>query len=248
MHLHDLGFAVEILEARDRLGGRTWTRPFGDGGPRIEYGGAWFMPEHRRVARELERAGSAIRENVPSVWRWRTDDRIRLGLPVGRDEWPQLEAALRRLAADADSVADRATDEGPLAAADARAVGTTDVGSISFADYLERLDTSRSVRDFLTGWWAVTGGSEPSTGAAIDGLAAIADHGGLLGVPDSLRRSPALGWAAIAESMARYCEAPVHYGTELVAVDVGDAVSARVLGRTEDRCRRCRHRCAAQRP
>ncbi len=94
---------------------------------------------------------------------------------------------------------------------------------MSFADYLDRLDTTSSVRDFLIGWWAVTGGSEPSQGAATDGLAAIADHGGLLGVPDTLRRSPAVGWAAIAESMARYSEAPVLYGTELVAVDSGDA-------------------------
>jgi hypothetical protein len=176
------------------------------------------MPEHRRVAHELERAGSAVRETVPSAWRWRTDDKIRVGLPVDRDEWSSLEATLRRLLADADALARGPTGEGALAG------GATDVGSLSFADYLERLDTTRSVRDFLTGWWAVTGGSEPSDGAAIDGLAAIADHGGLLGIPDTLRRSPELGWAAIATSMARYARAPVRYGTELVAVDWSEDV------------------------
>jgi monoamine oxidase len=211
VQLRDLGLAVEIIEARDRLGGRTWTRPFGGHGPRVEYGGTWFTAEHHRVIRELERAGSPVRENVPTAWRWRTDNTIRLGLPVERGEWPQLEAALRRLVADADS----------LGEADSLAA----IGSLSFADYLDRLDTSRAVRDFLTGWWAVTGGSEPCSGAAIDGLAAIADHGGLLGVPETLRRSPALGWAAIAESMARHSQAPVRFETELVAVDWGDVVT-----------------------
>ncbi len=134
--LHDLGFRVEIFEARDRLGGRTWTRPFGDHGPRVEYGGTWFMPEHRRVHRQLERAGSEIRDNRPTVWRWRTDDQIRHGLPVERSEWPQLEAALRRLVADAGSLA----------------AGATEAGSLSFADYLKRLDTTRAVQDFLLGW------------------------------------------------------------------------------------------------
>jgi monoamine oxidase len=209
VHLRDLGVAVEMIEARDRLGGRTWTRPFGEGGPRVEYGGTWFMPEHRRVARELERAGSPVRDHIPSACRWRTDDRIRSGLPVDRDEWPHLEAALRRLVSDADALAG----------------GATDVGSLSFASYLKRLDTTSSVQDFLLGWWAVTGGSEPSDGAAIDGLAAIADHGGLLGVPDTLRRSPALGWAAIAESMAHHAHTAVRYETELLAVEHGESVT-----------------------
>ena len=209
--LRDLGTPVEIIEARDRLGGRTWTRPFADRGPLVEYGGTWFMPDHARVQRELLRAGSEVRESLPSVWRWRTGGRIRLGLPVDRDEWPDLEAALRQLAADANTLAD-------------------DVGSLSFADYLERLATTESVRDFLLGWWAVTGGSEPANGAAIDGLAAIADHGGLLGIPEMLRRSPALGWGAIADSMAAYAQAPVQFGRELVGVQHGEAITLHLAG------------------
>lgn len=212
--LRDLGLPVEILEARDRLGGRTWTRPFADRGPLVEYGGTWFMPDHTRVHRELLRAGSEVRESIPSVWRWRTGGRIRLGLPVDRDEWPDLEAALRRLTADADALAS----------------GETEVGSLSFADYLQRLGTTQSVQDFLLGWWAVTGGSEPADGAAIDGLAAIADHGGLLGIPEMLRRSPALGWGAIAKSMAAFARATVRYGQELVHVEHGDSVTLHLAG------------------
>ena len=85
LRLRELDIANEIIEARDRLGGRTWTRPFAKLGPRVEYGGTWFMPDHRRVARELRRAGSAIRDHVPTSWRWRTADQLRSGLPVPPD-------------------------------------------------------------------------------------------------------------------------------------------------------------------
>ena len=88
--------------------------------------------------------------------------------------------------------------------------------------------------DFLLGWWAVTGGSQPSDGAVIDGLAAIAEHGGLLGIPETLRRSPALGWAAIAETMVAYAQAPVRFGQELVAVDWGQTVTLHFAG--AERC------------
>src|SRR5262249_61608642 len=82
------------------------------------------------------------------------------------------------------------------------------VGALSFDAYLRRLDTTASVRDFLTGWWAVTGGSDPSGGAAIDALAAVDEHGGLMGVPQTLRRAPQAGWDAIAEAMVAAAPTP----------------------------------------
>ncbi len=36
------GHSVLVLEARDRLGGRTWYKQFGDTGRRNEMGGTWF--------------------------------------------------------------------------------------------------------------------------------------------------------------------------------------------------------------
>lgn len=229
--LRELGLASEIVEARERLGGRTWTRPFGQRGPRVEYGGTWFMPEHRRVRRELQRAGSEVREHLPTAWRWRTAEELRHGLPVPRGEWPRLEAALVRLVADADALGGGASRTGDASGPGGTSGGgADDVGSLSFAAYLERLDTTPAVRDFLHGWWAVTGGTDPSEGAAIDGLAAIADHGGLLGVSETLRRSPALGWEAIAQAMAAHARAPVRYGCQLVHVDTAETVTPHLVG------------------
>ena len=42
--LHDAGRSVLALEARDRLGGRTWYKPFAGSQKTIEFGGTWVAP------------------------------------------------------------------------------------------------------------------------------------------------------------------------------------------------------------
>ncbi len=49
------GRSVLLLEARDRLGGRTWTVPWN--GTRIEYGGAWVHWHQPHTFSEITRAG-----------------------------------------------------------------------------------------------------------------------------------------------------------------------------------------------
>jgi monoamine oxidase len=53
--LSQQGRSVVVLEARDRVGGRIWTEPLGDGTP-VDRGGAWLAPRHDAIfglAREL---------------------------------------------------------------------------------------------------------------------------------------------------------------------------------------------------
>jgi monoamine oxidase len=52
------GRSVLLLEARDRLGGRTWTAPWN--GSQIEYGGAWVHWHQPHTFSELTRAGLAV--------------------------------------------------------------------------------------------------------------------------------------------------------------------------------------------
>jgi monoamine oxidase len=49
------GCSVLLLEARDRLGGRTWTAPWN--GTEIEYGGAWVHWHQPHTFSEITRAG-----------------------------------------------------------------------------------------------------------------------------------------------------------------------------------------------
>jgi len=54
--LVDAGAEVVVLEARDRVGGRTLTMPAADGTP-IDHGGQWIGPTQDRIAALAERVG-----------------------------------------------------------------------------------------------------------------------------------------------------------------------------------------------
>ncbi|MDG1065930.1 MAG: NAD(P)/FAD-dependent oxidoreductase [Luminiphilus sp.] len=51
-----VGKQVALLEARDRVGGRTWTVPFADTGLSVDLGAEWIIPAaHSAMVDELER-------------------------------------------------------------------------------------------------------------------------------------------------------------------------------------------------
>jgi monoamine oxidase len=53
------GRSVLLLEARDRLGGRTWNAPWE--GHRVEYGGAWVHWHQPHTFSEITRAGLSVK-------------------------------------------------------------------------------------------------------------------------------------------------------------------------------------------
>ena len=201
--LADRGRSVRVLEARERPGGRTWTRPFAGSGPPVEMGGSWFAPEHDQVRAELGRYGLATRTyGAPSSVRWRTGGELRDGLPVPFDELAALAAALVAIAADA-------------AALEAGTLGAR--GSLSCAEYLRRLDAPPATREFLAAWWVMIGGTDPERGAVVDALAAVASHGGPTGLLTALRHAPVEGWSALAERLAATPGLDVRFGAEVRA-------------------------------
>jgi monoamine oxidase len=202
--LAEAGRSVLLLEARERPGGRTWTRPFAGSGPPVEIGGSWFAPEHAEVRAELERYGLGTRTyGAPSAVRWRTGGELRDGLPVPFAELAALDAALVAIAADAAAFA-----AGTLGAR----------GSLSCADYLRELAAPQATSEFLAAWWVMIGGTDPERGAVVDALAAIAAHGGPTGLLTALRYAPAEGWSALAERMAGSAGVQVRYGAEVRSV------------------------------
>ncbi len=61
------GRSVVVLEARDRLGGRTWYRPFAGTEHCVELGGTWFsLARQPPLAEEVERYGVRV---VPAATR-----------------------------------------------------------------------------------------------------------------------------------------------------------------------------------
>ena len=196
--LAEAGVEVTLLEARDRVGGRTWTRSFAGDGPPVEIGGSWFTPEHELAPAELARYGIDVRTwGAPSMCRWRTGGVLRDSLPVPFEQLGDLDRALTTLAADAEA-------------------GTA--GGESFAAYLSRLGLPAEVIEFVTAWWVMIGGTAPDRGAVVDALAVIRSHGGVTGLLTALRHSPVQGWSALSAAMAATPGVELRTGTPAAAV------------------------------
>ena len=79
------GRSVLLLEARDRLGGRTWTAPWH--GHAIEYGGAWVHWHQPHTWSEITRAGLRVEvSGGAGVAGWYVGDERRTGTIDERDE------------------------------------------------------------------------------------------------------------------------------------------------------------------
>ena len=142
--LADAGVAVTVLEARDRVGGRGYSVSLG--GRTVELGGSWFTRSTIRCGRSWRATACrcATTRRVRSA-RWLTAGELRLGAPVPWHELAALEAALARIRDDAERVA----------------AGDQALAALSAADYVERLQPSDALRDFLLGWWQLMGGASP---------------------------------------------------------------------------------------
>jgi monoamine oxidase len=79
------GRSVLLLEARDRLGGRTWTAPWGD--QSIEYGGGWVHWHQPHTWSEISRAGLAVEVSADAdAAAWYVGEERRAGSIADRDE------------------------------------------------------------------------------------------------------------------------------------------------------------------
>jgi pseudooxynicotine oxidase len=78
------GQSVTLLEARDRLGGRTWSAPWN--GWQIEYGGAWVHWHQPHTWSEISRAGLNVSlSDDTEVASWYVDGDRRSGTIAERD-------------------------------------------------------------------------------------------------------------------------------------------------------------------
>ncbi|MDP9328640.1 MAG: FAD-dependent oxidoreductase, partial [Actinomycetota bacterium] len=79
--LSEAGRSVVVLEARDRIGGRTWYREIPGTGVTAEYGGMFFSQATQpNLAREIDRYGLEVMAGtVPDVLAWIDGDRRDVG-------------------------------------------------------------------------------------------------------------------------------------------------------------------------
>lgn len=97
-NLSDRGQSVVVLEAADRIGGRTFNRPFTGLDVNVDLGGSWFNRSLQpHMKRETQRYGLTVKEDLPVTGAaFYTGGQRRL-MPVPADEIGDLERALAHL-------------------------------------------------------------------------------------------------------------------------------------------------------
>ena len=134
------GNSVVMVEARDRLGGRTWRRADALPGLDLEMGGTWIDPRQPYSWGEARRYGAAVGAPVygapPNIWR--VGGELRRGvIPIAFDAMGELERVIRALG----EAAERIDPGAPLAGQ-----GVADL-DVSIDEFLADLNLSQETRE-----------------------------------------------------------------------------------------------------
>lgn len=153
--------SVLVLEARDRLGGRAWSRPFADTDIQIEIGGQFVFPRAQPpLAREMKRYGLDVLASGFTVgnphWLY-SGVRRAAGLPVPIEDLSKLEGAAYYIR-DASL---RITPGIPL---NKQTLWDLDT---SWSEFLAPLDLPVSVRGFLNHICGIYVGRYPDHASAL---------------------------------------------------------------------------------
>ncbi|GAA1692300.1 flavin monoamine oxidase family protein [Microbacterium sediminicola] len=139
------GNRVLIVEARDRIGGRTWYRPFADTDFPVEMGGNWLDPDgNPALMAEVERYGVAIDRSPEAKSHVSILDGVmsHAECPISPDD----ERDLRRFVVEASAQVKRIDPAVPL---DTQGVEDLDV---PLEDYLNGFGFSVTLKELMGSW------------------------------------------------------------------------------------------------
>jgi pseudooxynicotine dehydrogenase len=155
---------VLVLEARDRLGGRTWYHDDVLDGRPFELGGTWVHWTQPHVFAEITRYGLELAESIGAAEPKRVfyvtgGERKDISF---EDAWPLLEDAIDRFCHDAHDLLERPYD--PLYK---EHEGLADVDRLSVQDRIDELGLDPDQRDMLNAIWALCCSAKCGEGGAI---------------------------------------------------------------------------------
>ncbi|MGH4006835.1 MAG: flavin monoamine oxidase family protein [Pseudonocardiaceae bacterium] len=227
------GVSVLVLEGRDRIGGRTLFRPFGDTDITVEFGGTWLgLPEmSTAVHREVRRYGLALQQGAaPEAYASFVGGTLRAGaIPVPFEEIYAFERGLQYVAEAARKVDHRL----PLGS---RALEY----DIPVAHFLAAADLPPATAEYFAAWSSLYFGCATEEVSALHLLAQVAGLGGsglglLLGLDNKLE----LGTVSLIEAIAAESGAQILLGRAVTWIEQ-DRSEVRVSTRSGER-----YSCAA---
>lgn len=222
--LGNAGRSVLLVEARDRLGGRVWTRPFEGREAKIEMGGTWVSTDvHPFTAEEVERYGFALKVSHGGEVeaRWNLGGELIHGFPLDCDEIYDLERVLfETIKASHRVEIDVPRDQQDLADLD-----------VSVEEFYDRFDPLPRVREFLYMWAGLGSGALPTEWSMLTALSLIAAmdnsvYGWYGAVTDAFEG----GISGVVETLARDSGARIELSTPVAKIE-RDADSVRVTAR-----------------
>ncbi|MYG97930.1 MAG: FAD-dependent oxidoreductase [Acidimicrobiaceae bacterium] len=220
------GHAVLVLEARDRLGGRTWYKQFPGTGHRNEMGGTWFDEATQlNIAREIQRyslptvlspAGQEFRVSLCGRSLPRPDQ------PVPREFRPDLDKALDHIIEQSRRVTFGAgLDHPDLCDLD-----------IAFSEFIAPYTGQPFVAEYLTMWSAFAFGCHPTENSALQVLTWVAGYDNAVWTLDDAPATKfAKGTSSLVDALAADGDADLELSAPVAAiVDAGDRIEATTAG------------------
>jgi monoamine oxidase len=230
--LREADLSVLLLEARERLGGRTFYKPSTLTDRSLEYGGTWVNLEtYTTIDREVKRYDLPVVSSPdPDTYLTRFDDgSIGHNFPIPYDQWQAFEQAAFRIMTDAR----RLDLERPLSEQDVRDL------DVPWTEYVVKLDLPAETRTYIDGWVALTSGSKLEEASALGLFGYIASIGySALGLATILTTKFADGTISLINRLTEDVEvrlespvASVSHGPDLVrtTTTTGDVVTSRAV-------------------
>jgi monoamine oxidase len=198
--LSEYGLSAIILEARDRAGGRGFTRSFRDNEDWLEYGGAWIAPWHDRMRHYADKSQITLRPTQPvSEHRWHDGKALRHGLPGSH---PALRAIKEH------ALLYKAGKSFPWKT------------PLTLSEYLDRIEAGAGIRAYVLAWWTISGNGDPNLVSASEFLSSCA-YGD--GTPESmmsaLRHTLVPGVTMLAERMIASARARLELHVPVAAMN-----------------------------
>lgn len=155
--LGERGRRIVLLEARDRLGGRTWTRqlPAAEPGSTVlaEMGGTWFSRRHQpAIAAEIARYGVAVSETMQTKRTIAVSTQGRVEGVTPTEVFADLFAPAQEAIARGVSDVQAAVESGEPFPAHL---------DINASTWIDGLEVPRETSDQLRSWFATMAGGSP---------------------------------------------------------------------------------------